>query len=140
MTSPVERFVPLGLALLGLVQTLTGLVMLVDPAFFYDQVASFAPESEHFIRDIGTFTLALGLALLWSVRAPAWRLPLLAFALLQFAMHSVNHLVDIDATRTDSHGPVNFVAIAAGTGFILLLLHGERARRRTAGRAANRDP
>ena len=140
MTPPVERFVPLGVALLGLVQTLTGVVMLVDARFFYDRVASFAPENEHFIRDIGTFTLALGLALLWSVRAPAWRLPLLAFALLQYAMHGVNHLVDIDATRTDSHGPVNFIAIAAGTGFVLLLLHGERARRRTAGRAAGHDP
>jgi hypothetical protein len=140
MTEMSERFVPVGLLILGVVQVATGVVMLIDPGFFYDQIASFAPENEHFIRDIGTFTGAFGLALLWSVRTPSWRLPLLAFGLVQYALHTVNHLVDIDATATDSHGPVNFVAIAIGTGFLLFLLHGETRRRRAPERAATPDP
>jgi hypothetical protein len=130
MTSPIQRFVPVGLLLLGAVQVLTGLVMLADAAFFYEEIASFAPANEHFIRDIGTFTLAFGLALLWSVRSPAWRLPLLWLGLLQFALHAVNHLVDIDATARDSHGPANFALVAVGAAFIGLLLYGETRRRR----------
>ena len=129
----VERFVPAGVALLGAIQLVTGLVMLGDPGFFYEQVASFAPPNDHFLRDTGTYTVALGLALLWAVRTPSWRLPLLAFALVQYVLHTVNHLVDIDATETSSHGPVNFAAIAIGTGFVGLLLLAE-ARRRGASR------
>ena len=129
----VERFVPAGVALLGAVQLATGIVMLADAGFFYREVASFAPANDHFIRDIGTFTAALGLALLWAARTPSWRLPLLAFALVQYALHSVNHLVDLDATETSSHGPVNLAAIAVGTGFVALLLaaeaRGQRADR-----------
>lgn len=133
MTARIERFVPVGLALLGAVQLLTGVVMLVDPGFFYREIASYPPPNDHFTRDLGTFTVALGLALLWSARAPSWRLPLLAFALVQFALHTVNHLVDIDATETSSHGPVNFAAIAVGTAFVALLFVAE-VRRRGASR------
>ncbi len=140
MTGMSERFVPVGLLILGVIQVATGAVMLLDAGFFYAEIASFAPENAHFIRDIGTFTLAFGLALLWSVRAPSWRLPLLAFGLVQYALHTVNHLVDIDATATDSHGPVNFVAIAIGTGFLVLLLYGETRRRRAPEGPATPDP
>ena len=140
MTEAIGRFVPLGLLMLGVIQVATGAVMLADPGFFYDEIASFAPENEHFIRDIGTFTIAFGVALLWSVRTPSWRLPLLAFGLLQYVLHTVNHLVDIDATETDAHGPVNFVVIAIGTGFVLLLLYGEARRRRGPGGAGSADP
>ena len=137
MTAAIERFVPIGLALLGAVQVLTGVVMLADAGFFYEQVASFAPENGHFIRDIGTYTLALGAGLLWSIRAPSWRLPLLWVGLLQFGLHAVNHLFDVDATAKDSHGPANFALVAAGAAFLGLLLLGETARRRGA---ASLDP
>ena len=129
MIAAVQRFIPVGLVLLGAVQLATGAVMLAGPGFFYDEVASFPPENEHFIRDIGTFTFALGAALLWSVRSPSWRLPVLAFAVLQYVLHSANHLADIDATETSSHGPANFVLIAIGTGFVGLLLYAEARRR-----------
>ena len=137
MSSAIERFVPIGLALLGAVQAITGVVMLVDAGFFYDEIATFAPENEHFIRDVGTFVLAFGVGLLWSVRSVSWRLPLLWVGLLQYVLHAINHLVDIDATTKDSHGPANFALVAFGAAFVGLLLYAETSRRR---RAATPDP
>lgn len=119
-----------GLIALGAIQALTGAVMLVDAGSFYDRIASFAPQNGHFIRDLGTFELSFGLALLWSVRRPAWRLPLIAFGALQLVLHAINHLVDIDATEEASHGPANLVAVALGALAFGLLLYGETRRLR----------
>lgn len=138
MTAALERFVPIGVALLGAAQLLTGVVMLADAGFFYEQVASFAPENGHFIRDIGTYNVAIGLGLLWAVRAPSWRLPLLAVGLVQYVLHAINHLVDIDATEESAHGPANFAAVAIGAGFVALLMYAEASRRRRG--PADRDP
>jgi hypothetical protein len=138
MTAALERFVPLGVALLGAVQLLTGVVMLADAGFFYAEVATFAPENGHFIRDIGTYNVAIGAGLLWSARVPSWRLPLLAVGLLQYVLHAINHLVDIDATTEAAHGPANFAAVAIGAAFVALLMYGEANRRR--GGAAGGDP
>ena len=138
MTVALERFVPIGVALLGAVQALTGLVMLADPGFFYEEIASFAPQNDHFIRDIGTYNVAIGFGLLWSVRAPSWRLPLLAMGLVQYVLHAVNHLADIDATVESAHGPANFAAVAIGAGFVALLIYAEASRRRSG--PADRDP
>lgn len=125
-----DRAVAAGLAVLGVIQTLTGIVMLADPGLFYEEVASFAPENAHLFRDVGTFQLAFGLALLWSVRRPSWRLPLIAFGFVQFTLHAINHLADIDETVVPSHGEANFAAITLGALTLALLLYAERRRLR----------
>ena len=121
---------------LGAVELATGVLMLAAPATFFDLIASFEPPNDHFIRDLGTFTVAYGAALLWSVRAPAWRLPLIAFGLAQFALHVVNHIADVDAAREEGHGVVNVITLSLGLLLLAWLARAERARLRagSAGR------
>ena len=82
--------------------------------------------------------LRMNAGLLWAARTPSWRLPLLAVGLLQYVLHAINHLADIDATEESAHGQANFAAIAVGAGFVALLMYAEASRRR--GGPAHRDP
>jgi Predicted membrane protein (DUF2306) len=80
----------LGAAQLGL-----GSWMALTPASFYAAVAPFGVRNEHLLRDLSTVSLTLGVAALLAATRPTWRVPVLAITLLQFALHSLNHLLDI---------------------------------------------
>ena len=54
-----------------------------------------APRNDHYMADLATFYLALGAVALVAVRRASWRVPVLALALIQYALHSLNHLIDI---------------------------------------------
>jgi hypothetical protein len=45
----------------------------------------------------------------------SWRVPVLAFATLQFALHSINHLADIGAAHPSWLGPFDFISLALAT-------------------------
>jgi hypothetical protein len=47
-----------------------------------------------------------------------WRVPVLALALLQYTLHSVNHLIDLGEADPDWLGPANLVSLAAGCALI----------------------
>lgn len=89
-----------------------GLLMAVAPRRFFDDVAAFPPYNEHFIRDLATFYLALGAVLLVAAARTAWQVPLLVFAVVQYALHLVNHIVDVGDTVPAWMGPAQIVAIA----------------------------
>ena len=72
-----------------------------------------APADHHFLRDLATFQAGIGIALLAAVGRPSWRVPILFAALVQSALHTVNHLFDIGGTDPGWHGPFNFVEPAA---------------------------
>jgi hypothetical protein len=89
-----------------------GFFMAVTPHGFYDVVASYPPYNEHFVRDIATFYLALGATLVVAAARRSWQVPLLVFALVQYGLHTVNHIVDIGDTEPGWLGPMNAVSIA----------------------------
>jgi hypothetical protein len=47
-----------------------------------------------------------------AVRRAGWRVPVLAVAFLQYALHSVNHLIDVGEADPEWLGPANLVAVA----------------------------
>ena len=51
------------------------------------------------MADLATFYLALGAVALVAVRRERWRVPVLTLALIQYALHSLNHLIDIGDSR-----------------------------------------
>ena len=51
------------------------------------------------MADLATFYLALGAVALVAVRRTSWRVPVLTLALIQYALHSLNHLIDIGDVR-----------------------------------------
>ena len=100
------------LGLLGAYHLLIGAVMVIAPRRFFDEIANYGAYNDHYIRDVATFYLALGGCLLVAVARPAWRVPLLTFALVQYALHVLNHLWDVADGEPAWIGPANVVALA----------------------------
>jgi hypothetical protein len=95
----------------GLGQLLLGLLLWLAPGFFYDEIGPYPPRNDHYMADIATFYLALGAVVLMAVRRPSWRLPVLTLALVQYALHSLNHLIDIGESDPSWLGPANLVSL-----------------------------
>lgn len=96
MTRRMQRILPVAVGALAAYELLLGLWMVVAPRSFYDQVAAFGGYPPHFIRDVSTWQLALGVTLAAAVGRASWRSPLLAIAALQTGLHAVNHWVDVN--------------------------------------------
>lgn len=113
------------LFLLGGVQLLIGLFQAIAPGTFIDQVAPFGPGADdHFLRDLATFQIAVGAALVLAVRRPTWRVPVLFLATLQGILHTVNHLVDIADTDPGWLGPFDFFTLLLLTAITAWVLAG----------------
>ncbi len=110
-----ERPLRLLLILSGLVQLAIGCWMAFATDSFGERVAPFGDVSVHDLRDFATYYLALGIALLVASARPAWRLPILALATLEYALHTINHAVDINRSDPAWVGPADLAAVVAGT-------------------------
>src|SRR3982751_2291119 len=84
---------------------------LLSGGSFFAVLGPLGTSNEHYTRDVGTFTLALGVAFAIAYRRPRWRLGVVGYALFQYAFHAVNHLVDIGDADPEAMGPVDFVTI-----------------------------
>src|SRR3954452_13171775 len=116
----MQRILPVAVGALAAYELILRLWMVVAPRSFYDQVAAFGRSPPHFIRDVSTWQLALGVTLAAAVGRASWRSPLLAFAALQTGLHAINHWVDVDDASSLGLGlfdaislTVLFVVIAA---------------------------
>ena len=70
---------------------------------------------------VGAFVLAYGIALLIAVGRPSWRTPLLAVGALWYAVHALNHLLDIDEARSNGRGIADTVLLALGSAALAWL-------------------
>ncbi len=106
------------LTLLGASQIALFAWMVISPSSFFDAIASFGPQNDHYVRDAAMFPLASGIGLLVSARRPSWRVPSLAIAAVWYLAHAVNHLIDIGDADPGWIGPFDFVVILL-TGLLL---------------------
>jgi hypothetical protein len=111
-----------GLFALAAVQFVQGLLLVAVPGAFYDAVANFGPRNTHDLRDIAAFYLASAPLLAIAARRPSWRTPVLALVGLQFALHALNHVLDVGRAEPSWIGPADVVALAAGALLIAALL------------------
>jgi hypothetical protein len=116
-----------GVALLGAYSVGLAVFMAAAPHAFHSKVGPFGPLNDHYIRDTATFSAAIGVGLLIALRRPSWRVPMLAISTVQFALHSINHLVDIDRASPRWNGYFDFFSLAAATILLAWLLHLARA-------------
>lgn len=117
-----------GLVALGVYHLALGVFMVVAPGTFFAEIGPFGVQNDHYIRDTATFNLAFAAALLAAVRHRTWRVPVLVVLLVQFALHTVNHLVDIGEAEPEAIGVVDFVSLLVGSLLIaglLVLAHHE---------------
>lgn len=113
----------------GAAHVAAGLVMLFAPGPFYDGLATFQPRNDHFIRDLATFYVALGVAFAAAARRPAWRGAVVLLALVQYALHTANHVYDLGYPEQDWVGPVNAALVAAGLALLAVLAYVATRRR-----------
>lgn len=92
--------------------------MLIDPGSFFREIGPFGVRNDHYTRDAGTFTFALGVGFGLAARWPGWRLGIAGYALMQYTFHAINHLVDIGKARPRSAGPLDFASLAVTAGLL----------------------
>jgi hypothetical protein len=92
----------------------------------FARVAPFGIRNEHLLRDLAAVSLALGVAALVAGARPAWRVPVLAVTLLQFTLHTLNHLLDIGRADRSWLGPGNALVLGLATVALALTLHALR--------------
>jgi hypothetical protein len=107
-------------------QLVTGALLWVTPGFFHEEIGPFGTRNDHYMGDLGTWYLALGALVLASVRRAQWRVPLLALAVVQYALHSLNHLFDIGEADPSWLGPFTFVSVLLLTILLVWMLRSEQ--------------
>jgi len=128
-----ESAMRLTLVLAGVVNLALGLLALIAPGTFFDEIGRYGVENTHYVGDNGSFTAAAGIGLLLAVKRPAWRAPLLYVGAIWFGLHALNHVFDVDEARSDARGVFDTVALA-----LLAVLTAGLARE--ADRMRNLDP
>jgi hypothetical protein len=128
-----------GIAAFAFVELLLAVFMAVSPHAFYTAIGPFGAFNAHYLRDVASFEAAMGVALLVAVLRPSWRVPVLALTTVQFALHSVNHLLDIGNAHPRWTGYFDFFSLAAATVALAFLWraasreHANRPRPAAAG-------
>ncbi len=112
----------------GATQLITGVTALLAPGVFYDVVAAYPPQNDHFVMDLGSWQIALGVIAVYGARRPAWRGPLLGLIGLQYALHTVPHILHVNDPEESWQGPFALITQAFGAVVLLGLFFRERAK------------
>jgi hypothetical protein len=106
-------------------QVLTGALLWLAPGFFFDEIGPYGVRNNHYMGDLATWHLTLGAAAFVAVRRSGWRVPVLAIAFLQLALHTLNHLIDVSEADPGWLGPANFVSLLLATVLLGWMLRSE---------------
>jgi hypothetical protein len=121
------------LVLLGIGSALNGLWMLLDASGWFTRVAAdVAPFNVHFVRDVGAAYLATGAALVAAAFRPAWRVPLVATALVFHGLHALGHVRETASGELASFHwleDLPGVHLPALVMLVLLVVYARRAAR-----------
>jgi hypothetical protein len=109
------RALPALLVALGVGQIVLGLALWLFPGTFFEQVGPYGVRNDHYMGDLAAWYLALGAAAFVAVRRASWRVPVLALSFIQYALHSLNHLIDVSEADPEWLGPANLASIALTT-------------------------
>ena len=116
-----DRTLRLLAASIGGLIALQGIWAFVAPRSFFDALATFEPFNEHFIRDIGSFQIGIGVAgVVGALRTRAVVVGLAGLATFQ-AVHVVSHVIDRDAGGRPGFDIPAFGALAALTVAALVM-------------------
>lgn len=113
----------------GAGQLILGALLWAAPGTFFEEIGPYGTRNDHYMGDLASWYLALGAAALVAVRRSSWRVPVLALALLQYLLHSVNHLIDVGEADPEWLGPATLISLvltAALLGWMLRAAAQER--------------
>ena len=109
-----ERALRAVLAIIAAYHVVTGLLALVAPHTFFEEIGRYGVENSHYVGDVGAFVLAFGVAIAIAVVRPAWRAPLLWLGALWYGFHALNHAFDTDEAKSEARGWSDTLLIAFG--------------------------
>jgi hypothetical protein len=113
--------VGLGLVLFSLIDVVLAALLAFAPHAFFEDVGPYGVRNAHYMRDLATFYAALGAIGLIAYRRVSWRTPVLCCLAIEYALHTINHLVDVGNAQPHWLGPVNFASLAIATGVLVWL-------------------
>jgi len=117
-----EQSLRIGLFVFGAINLALGIVMMLAPGFFFDNIGSYGARNDHFIGDLGSFNIAIGAGLFYAIRRPSWRAPLLYVSAAWYGLHALNHLFTIgDDNKGDGRGIADTVVLAIGAAALFYL-------------------
>ena len=102
------------LVFLAAYHVLQGLLALLAPGTFFDEIGLYGVENSHYIGDVGAFVIAYGFAIALAVTRPSWRAPLLWLGAFWYGFHAINHAFDTGEARSDARGWADTILIAFG--------------------------
>jgi len=111
-----ERALQAVLAFIAAYHVALGLLQLLAPGTFFDEIGNYGVENSHYVGDVGAFTLAFGVAVGIAVVRPAWRASLLWLGALWYSFHAINHAFDTGEARSEGRGWADTLLIAFGAG------------------------
>jgi hypothetical protein len=111
----------------AVVQVVTGSLLWLTPGFFFEEIGPYGARNDHYMADLATWYLASGAALAVAAARTAWRVPVLFLVAVQYALHSLNHLIDVGEADPGWLGPVNLISLALATVLLAWMLR-EAAR------------
>jgi hypothetical protein len=110
------------------------LFMTIAPHAFFTSIGPFEELNRHYIRDVATYSASMGFGFVVAIRRPSWRVPVLAISTVQFALHTVNHVVDATSAHPQWTGWFDFVSLLATTALLAWMW------RTASGKAAKPGP
>ena len=125
------RWVQWVVGLGGLFYTFVGVTQLLTPEWFFMTIGTYPPFNRHYLGDLGSFTLPMGIALLLAARAPSQQRLLIGFVAAGSLIHSLNHLYDdLVGSTPDPIGTATLIL------FALVLIWALLARPAVGGKPA----
>lgn len=109
-----ERALKAVLAFVAAYHVITGLLALIAPDTFFNQIGHYGIENSHYVGDVGAFTVAFGVAVGISVVRASWRAPILWLGVLWYGFHSLNHVFDTGEAKSEARGWGDTLALAFG--------------------------
>ena len=109
-----EKALKAVLVVIAAYHVLQGLLALLDPGTFFEEIGLYGIENSHYVGDVGAFYIGYGAALALAVTRPSWRAPLLWLGAFWYGFHALNHVFDTGEARTDARGWTDTVLIALG--------------------------
>jgi len=132
-----ERSLQVVLWVIAAYHVATGLLAMLAPATFFEEIGNYGIENAHYVGDVGAFILAYGFAVAISIRVPSWRVPVLGLGAIWYGLHAVNHVLDTGEARSDARGWADTILIAFGA---VLLAYFARVAARLNGASRSRTP
>jgi len=114
-SGPAPGTVAVGLTVFAALELGLALFTVISAHSFYTAIGPFGAFNAHYLRDVASFEGAIGIAFVLAIGRPTWRVPVLALATFQFALHSLNHLFDIGKAHPAWTGYFDFFSLLAAT-------------------------